>query len=61
LFSLKKEQNLVSFQKNKKNVVFFKKTGGLCFVKIPGFFSTLLGTNSNQVIIILLKLVACSS
>jgi len=60
LFSLKKEQNLVSFQKNKKNV-FFKKTGGLGFLKIPGFFSTLLGTNSNQVIIILLKLVACSS
>jgi len=45
LFSLKKEQNVFSFQKNPKNVFYVKnpkKTGGLIFLKKNGFFATLI-------------------
>jgi len=54
LFSLKKEQNLVSFQKTPKKTFFFEKKQNnrwvVFFLKKNGFFSTLIlaHTESNM-------------
>ena len=44
-FSLKKEQNVVSSKKNKKNCLKKKNPGGLGFFEKTHFFSTLIRNN----------------